>query len=61
MRVVLSCVLLLGGALVTGGLRAEEEPAPRLPVLRLPTIDGGVAATSDFLGKPLLLVEFASW
>jgi len=54
-------VLLLGGGLVTGDLQAGEEPAPFLPVLQLPTIAGDVVATSDFRGKPLLLVEFASW
>jgi len=54
-------VLLLGGVLVTGDLQAGEEPAPFLPVLQLPTIAGDVVATSDFRGKPLLLVEFASW
>ena len=53
--------LLVGGALVTGGLSAGEEPPERLPMLRLPTIDGELVATSDFRGGPLLLVEFASW
>ena len=53
--------LLVGGALVTGEVRAGEEPLEPLPTLCLPTIDGELVATSDFRGSPLLLVEFASW
>ena len=52
---------LLGGALVTGGLRAGDEGPAFLPVLKLPTIGGDPVATSDFRGTRLLLVEFASW
>ncbi len=32
-----------------------------VPDLRLPTIGGDTVALSDFRGKKVLLIEFASW
>ena len=59
-------LLALAGAVALGGSGAEAQanhwtPGNALPDLRLPTIDGGTAALSDFRGKKLLLIEFASW
>ena len=58
---------LLAGGVVPGvafvhePVWADEDEVEFVPHVRLPTIDGEMAATFDFRGKRLLLIEFASW
>jgi len=58
-----SAALALG--LATGSAPAQEvgrAPGQHLFDIELPTIDGSkTLRLSDFRGKKLLLVEFASW
>ena len=51
---MLLCLVQAGNSLAD----VEETPVQDL---QLPTLEGGTAATWDFRGTPLLLVEFASW
>jgi len=61
--------LAMGGgtALTAGQARAGETPYSRIevgsphPDFALPTLDGGFARLSDYRGKKVLLIHFASW
>ena len=61
--------LAMGGglALPTGQTRAGETAYSKIevglphPDFVLPTLDGGFARLSDYRGKKVLLIHFASW
>jgi peroxiredoxin len=61
------CLTSVALALIlAGGLQAEENYAPQVgqrhPNITLPTIhDGSAVSLSDFRGKKVLLIHFASW
>ena len=42
---------------VETGMRAGQ----RHPDFQLPTLDGGLARLSDYRGKKVVLIHFASW
>ena len=56
-----------GFGLTAGQLRADETAYSRIelgsphPDFVLPTLDGGYARLSDYRGKKVLLIHFASW
>ena len=59
----LACVSLVFGFSSTASARADDvEVGHRYPDFTLPRIDGRAPVSlSDFRGKRVLLIQFASW
>ena len=68
MLVSMVALAMVGGiGLAAGPARAGETAYSRIevgsphPDFVLPTLDGGYARLSDYRGKKVLLIHFASW
>lgn len=64
---MIALAMACGMGLTAGQARAGETAYSRIevgsphPDFVLPTIDGGYARLSDYRGKKVLLIHFASW
>ena len=45
----------------TGDIKTGMDVGQRHPDFELPTLDGRLARLSDFHGKKVVLIHFASW
>ncbi len=65
MRNVKIAALMLVGVLgAAGGAEAGEtgyQPGQIHPDFELPKLDGKLGKLSDYRGKPVILINFASW